>query len=54
MITTLELELADMRERFGDPLIYKNPPQFKELQQQYKENETELDLLYQAYEKRMD
>jgi len=54
MITTLEHELADRRERFGDPLIYKNPQQFKELQQQYQEKETELDLLYQAYEKRMD
>ena len=54
MITTLEHELADTRERFGDPLIYKNPQQFKELQQQYNEKETKLDLLYQAYEKRMD
>ncbi len=54
MITTLEHKLADTRERFGDPLIYKNLQQFKELQQQYNEKETELDLLYQAYEKRMD
>jgi ATP-binding cassette, subfamily F, member 3 len=54
MITTLEHELADMRERFGDPLLYKNPDQFKELQQEYDEKETELDLLYQAFEKRME
>jgi len=54
MITTLEHKLADTRERFGDPLIYKNPQQLKELQQQYEDKEIELDLLYQAYEKRMD
>ena len=54
MITSMEQELAEMRERFGDPLIYKNPQQFQELQQLYKEKENELELLYKAYESRME
>jgi ATP-binding cassette subfamily F protein 3 len=52
MITSLEKELAEIRERFGDATIYKNPEQFVELQQTYDEKNTELDLLYQAYERR--
>ena len=47
-----EKELAEIRERFGDATIYKNPEQFAELQQTYNEKNTELDLLYQAYERR--
>ena len=52
MITELEHELAQMRERFGDENIYKNPAQFTELQQEYNTKTNELDLLYQAYERR--
>ena len=52
MITALEQELAGMRERFGDAIIYKNPEQFAELKQSYEDKTTELDLLYQAYEHR--
>ena len=52
MITSLEKELAEIRERFGDATIYKNPEQFVELQQTYDEKNSELDLLYQAYEHR--
>ncbi len=52
MITELEHELAQMRERFGDENIYKNPSQFAELQEQYNSRTAELDLLYQAYERR--
>ncbi|MBN2181892.1 MAG: ABC-F family ATP-binding cassette domain-containing protein, partial [Sedimentisphaerales bacterium] len=52
MITSLEREIAEMKERFGDAAIYKNPEQFSELQQKYDEKAAELDLLYQAYERR--
>ncbi len=52
MIIALEHELSRMRERFGDENIYKNPSQFAELQQQYNSQTAELDLLYQAYERR--
>jgi ATP-binding cassette subfamily F protein 3 len=52
MITELEQELAQIRERFGDENIYKNPAQFTELQQEYNTKTNELDLLYQAYERR--
>jgi len=52
LIMNLEQELADMKERFGDELIYKNPRQLAELQQSYDTKTAELDLLYQAYEHR--
>ena len=52
MITELEAELVEMRERFGDENIYKNPEQFNELKQDYDSKTIELDLLYQAYEHR--
>jgi hypothetical protein len=48
----LERELADMRERFGDATIYKNPQQLAELRQSYDAGTAELDLLYKAYEHR--
>jgi len=51
MITAIEKELAEIRERFGDAMIYKNPEQFAELQQIYDDKTAELDLLYQAYER---
>lgn len=50
MIIALEHELSQMRERFGDENIYKNPAQFAELQQEYNSKTAELELLYQAYE----
>ncbi|MBN1973186.1 MAG: ABC-F family ATP-binding cassette domain-containing protein [Sedimentisphaerales bacterium] len=52
MITALEYELVQMRERFGDENIYKNPVQFTALQNEYNSKTAELDLLYQAYEHR--
>ena len=52
MIIELEQELADMKERFGDALIYKNPELFAELRQRYDTKTAELDLLYQAYDRR--
>ena len=50
LIMKREQELADMRERFGDATIYKNPQQFTELRQNYDAKTVELDLLYRAYE----
>jgi ATP-binding cassette subfamily F protein 3 len=52
LITGLEQELAGMKERFGDAMIYKNPQQLAELQQDYDAKTAQLDLLYRAYEHR--
>ena len=52
LIMALEQEIADMKERFGHAEIYKNPQQLAQLQQTYDSMTTELDLLYQAYERR--
>ena len=52
LVTGLEQELAGMKERFGDAMIYKNPQQLAELQQSYDAKTAELDLLYRAYEHR--
>ena len=52
MITELERELADMKERFGDPEIYKNPGRLAQLQKDFDDKTSELDLLYKAYERR--
>jgi len=52
LIMELEQELADMKEHFGDEMIYKNPEQLAELQQSYDAKTSELELLYQAYERR--
>ena len=52
LIMALEQELADMKERFGHAEIYKNPQQLANLQQTYDAKTTELNLLYQAYERR--
>ncbi|MHC4435177.1 MAG: ATP-binding cassette domain-containing protein, partial [Planctomycetota bacterium] len=51
LITELELELAEMKERFGDAAIYKNPEQLAELQRGYDAKTEELKLLYRAYER---
>jgi ATP-binding cassette subfamily F protein 3 len=52
LIMTLEQELDDMKERFGEAAIYKDPQQLARLQQTYDAKTIELDLLYQAYERR--
>lgn len=51
LITELEQELAEMKERFGDATIYKNPDQLAELQTGYDAKTEELELLYRAYER---
>jgi ATP-binding cassette subfamily F protein 3 len=52
LIMELEQDLVNMRERFGDSTMYKNPEQLAQLQQSYEAKTAELDLLYQAYEHR--
>jgi len=51
LIIELEHELAQMKERFGDASIYKNPEQLAELQRGYDAKTEELELLYRAYER---
>ena len=52
MILQLEHELDEMKERFGDEAVYKNPDRLAELQESYAAQQTELDLLYRAYDRR--
>jgi ATP-binding cassette subfamily F protein 3 len=51
-ILRLEHEIDGMKQRFGDAEIYKNPDRLSELQQIYDAKQTELDLLYRAYDRR--
>jgi len=52
MILELEHELDEMKERFGDEAVYRNPDRLAELQESYAAQQTELDLLYRAYDRR--
>ena len=52
MILELEHELDQMKERFGDEMIYKDPDRLAELQEAYNAQQAELDLLYRAYDRR--
>jgi ATP-binding cassette subfamily F protein 3 len=51
LIIELEQELTEMKERFGDAEVYKNPQLLAQLQQSYDTQTAELDLLYRAYER---
>ncbi len=52
MIMSLENDIADMKERFGDAEVYKNPDLITQLQADFDAKTAELDLLYRAYERR--
>jgi hypothetical protein len=52
MIMEIEDELAELKERFGEEAVYKNPGLLAELQKDYDMKTSELDLLYRAYERR--
>jgi ATP-binding cassette subfamily F protein 3 len=52
MIVRLEHEIDGMKQRFGDAEIYKNPDLLAELQKTYDAKQSELDLLYRAYDRR--
>jgi len=54
MIMSLEEQIGEMKERFGDEAIYKDPAQLAELQRDYDANVAELDLLYRAYDRRAE
>jgi len=53
MIMALEDKLADLKEQFGDEAVYKSPDKLARLQSDYDTNTQELDLLYQAYERKI-
>jgi ATP-binding cassette, subfamily F, member 3 len=52
MILQIEHELDGMKQQFGNAEIYRNPDRLAELQQTYEAKQSELDLLYRAYERR--
>ena len=52
MILELEHEIEQMKERFGDAEIYRNPDHIGELQRDYDARTAELELLYRAYDRR--
>jgi hypothetical protein len=52
MILQTEREIEDMKEQFGNAEIYKNPDRLADLQQSYEARQSELDLLYRAYERK--
>jgi len=49
-IMDLEQEIAELKERFGDPDVYRVPPRLAQLEQDLAAKTAELDLLYRAYE----
>ena len=54
MIINLEKKIMEMKERFGNPEIYKNPSLLMQLQKEFDTANAELELLYKAYEWRAD
>ena len=53
MILELEREIEQMKERFGDADLYRNPDHIGQLQRDYDARTAELDLLYHAYDHRI-
>ncbi len=54
MIMEIEEELSELKERFGDEAVYKNPELLAGLRERYDGKTRELDLLYRAYDRRLD
>lgn len=52
MIMEIEQEIESMKQQFGNAEIYKNPDRLADLQQTYESKQSELDLLYRAYERK--
>ncbi len=48
----VEQEIDAMKQQFGNAEIYKSPDRLAELQQSYEAKQSELDLLYRAYERK--
>ena len=53
-IEDVEKLIGQLGEKFGDESVYKEPGVLNDLKEQLKEKESELELLYRAYEKRVD
>jgi ATP-binding cassette subfamily F protein 3 len=53
-IIELEEQVSQMHERFGDEEIYKDPAKLKELKSEFHSKRVELDILYRAYEHRLE
>ena len=53
-IMELEDEIAAMHEQFGDEAIYKNPDKLNTLRNDFDSKRQELDILYRAYELRLE
>lgn len=51
-IIEIEDQIADLREKFGDETIYKDPAILTQTQQKFDAKQAELGLLYRAYELR--
>ncbi|OHB65315.1 MAG: hypothetical protein A2Y76_03540 [Planctomycetes bacterium RBG_13_60_9] len=54
MILQLEHEMEGMKQQFGEAQVYRNPERFAALQRDYDAGQAELDLLYRAYERRIE
>ncbi|MHC4741996.1 MAG: ABC-F family ATP-binding cassette domain-containing protein [Planctomycetota bacterium] len=54
MITYHEQEVAVLKEQFGNAEIYKNPEKLAQFQSTFDAKTAELDLLYRAYERRIE
>lgn len=53
-IEKTEQQITKLTERFGDMKIYKNQQEFLELHKQLDERKYHLELLYKAYERKLD
>lgn len=53
MVTEMELEVEEMQHRFGDETVYQNHEKLSQLQADFDAKKKELELLYEAWEHRM-
>jgi ATP-binding cassette subfamily F protein 3 len=53
MVTEMELEVEEMQSRFGDEAVYTNHERLSQLQADLDAKKKQLDLLYEAWEHRM-
>jgi len=50
----LEEKISALHERFGDEEIYKDPTKLEKLKADFDAKRAELDILYRAYELRLE
>ena len=53
-IMELEDQISALHQQFGDEAIYKDPPKLKSLKADFDAKRAELDILYRAYELRLE